>query len=206
MISNSSQICFSVAESSALVASSKRNIYAFFFNRLRAMTTLWRSPPERFPPRSPTCESYPSYIDDIFSCIWHFLHTSITSSIVHSGLLYFKFSRTEALKSVPPWGTIAMYLRKLWNFSFEMSYPSRRILPFSVSNSLINRLKRVVLSNPYILLTIAFVVPGYIFKLKSFNNTFSRTLNILFSFPLGFPLITSSTSSFWLIWSGLSST
>jgi len=121
IISNSSTKFFSVSASRALVASSKRKILASFFKRLRAITTLYLSPPERKPPLSPTFVSYPSFNYLILSWIWHFLHTSTISLNVASGLLYLRLFIIESLNNVPVYGTIEICLRKLLNVIWDTS-------------------------------------------------------------------------------------
>ena len=51
---SSAVICLSVYASRLLVASSNKNIFAFFFKSPLAIRILYLSPPERLPPKSPT--------------------------------------------------------------------------------------------------------------------------------------------------------
>ena len=65
---------------------------------------------------------------------------------------------------------IEIYSLNESNFKFLISYPSINILPWDGSYILKRRYNSVVLPNP-LCPTIAFVVPGSIFKLKLLNNS-----------------------------------
>mmetsp|Transcript_8501 Transcript_8501/g.28496 ORF Transcript_8501/g.28496 Transcript_8501/m.28496 type:complete len:95 (-) Transcript_8501:1468-1752(-) len=78
-------ISYSVCESSALVASSRRTIFGFF-RMVLAIATLCFSPPDSFKPLSPTLVSYLSGKFMIVSCTAAILAASIISSRVASCL------------------------------------------------------------------------------------------------------------------------